>query len=268
MIYEKEFNSEKDRNNEVKIYKVMSKHGIAPKIVNEKFSKIIGNNTKYFFSMQKYQMTFEQFLKQSPQPTMNILQFVVNKIVKLIEKMHKLGYRHGDLHAQNIVVSKVRRNKTVSYKVKIIDFGANLNVMERNYVEWRNTLLKNTINELTKYNFNKMNFNSLTRSSVLNLYNEILQNKRPFIRMLMYNIPGKKMNYFEFLAPLYSLHRPLYQYTLNLIRKRITSQTPSRLNNVVTKLSSSSNRHQNIPDSPDTPYLSQVRKKMFNENLN
>jgi len=258
MIYEKAFNLEKNRNNEVAIYKIMSKHGIAPKLITEKFSRHIGNKTKYYFSMQKYQMTFEQFLTQIPQPKMYVLQFVINKIVQLIEKMHKLGYRHGDLHAENIVVSKVQRNNKVTYLVKFIDFGATPNVMEREYVEWQNSLLKNKIRNITKYNLSKRNLNSLTKSSVLNFYNEILTNNRPFIRMLMYNDPGKKMNYFEFLAPLYTLNRPLYQYTLSVIRKRDKAQPPSTLKRVIANVPLRTNSN-----GPNTPNISQVRRKSF-----
>lgn len=110
---------------EVKIYRSMAEHGIAPAFI-ESYTVKCKNVFTFFEEIEvgvmvteKYDYTYQGLLEY------NTLHHIptsrVKEIDQLISRMHALGVIHGDLHSGNIVV---KRRIGKGRKYAIIDFGA------------------------------------------------------------------------------------------------------------------------------------------------
>lgn len=98
---------------EYKITKIMSEKRIAPSILNV---KIINPDT-YEVTMVKYPMTLDKFYEQHKD--INMFNNKYNdKIIKLIDQIHKENIIHADLHGENIVINPETN------EIRIIDFGS------------------------------------------------------------------------------------------------------------------------------------------------
>jgi len=103
--------------------------GIGPKIVAE----YVGKNIRIII-MEKLTMTLVELLKMWKEKgpkyfgggeTLRILK---KKYVDVVRKLHNMGYVHGDLHENNVML-KIHKDNLVEYlrsgqyKLKLIDFG-------------------------------------------------------------------------------------------------------------------------------------------------
>lgn len=112
----KAFNEESDQKREYEIQKYCADNSIAPKIIG-KGTKSIEGKLYWYFSMEKHDITLDDYLKKYGK--LNIYDF--EKLVNVVKQMHKLGVFHQDLHKENIMFD-LDEDKQIK-NVKIIDFG-------------------------------------------------------------------------------------------------------------------------------------------------
>ena len=96
--------------------------------------------------------------------------------------MHKLGWHHGDLYAQNIFVI-FNKNKIID--IKIIDFGNVKSLKYINYIEDFKDLL-NTVKRFGKYNLDNI------RELINILEEEVEIRKKKDIQRIIQKINRKK----------------------------------------------------------------------------
>jgi RIO-like serine/threonine protein kinase len=115
-------------------------------------------------------------------PNVYIDRKICNLIIRKIRKMHKLGWHHGDLYAQNIFVI-FNKNKIID--IKIIDFGNVKSLKYINYIEDFKDLL-NTVKRFGKYNLDNI------QELINTLEEEVEIRKKKDIKRLIQKINRKK----------------------------------------------------------------------------
>ena len=115
-------------------------------------------------------------------PNIYINKEICNLIIRKIQKMHKLGWHHGDLYAQNIFVI-FNKNKIID--IKIIDFGHVKSLKYINYIKDFKDLLK-TVKRFGRYNLDNI------RELIYTLEEEVEIRKKKDIQKIIQKINGKK----------------------------------------------------------------------------
>jgi len=91
-------------NKEVKINKSLAKKGLAVKVEDSWICNNEGLESGIII-MNVLNITVKDFLNQ-PSVTENDFDKIIECMKNLIEKVHKLGYYHGDNHFKNIMMKK------------------------------------------------------------------------------------------------------------------------------------------------------------------
>ena len=115
-------------------------------------------------------------------PNIYIEKEICDLIIRKIRKMHKLGWHHGDLYAQNIFVI-LNKNKIID--IKIIDYGHAKNLKYINYIEDFKDLL-NTVRRFGQYNLDNI------RELINTLEEEVEIRKKKDIKNLIQKINKKR----------------------------------------------------------------------------
>lgn len=121
---------------EVNMLYNMGKSGIAPKL----YKYFIDNNSYEihygFIVMEKMHMSIKDILLKR-----DLNNDEMDEILRKIEKLHKIGIKHGDLKASNICVDIDNKGKIK--KIKIIDWAkAKYTKDEKDFEKDRKTLIK------------------------------------------------------------------------------------------------------------------------------
>jgi len=165
------------KNNELEISKICGLKNISPKVY---FNEIIFN--KYYSSFYYYTymkningITLEKYLEKKDSHKN------INKIKKLlknkINKIHKLGYLHYDIHPGNIMIELKDNSLKNLY---IIDFGVTRKIKNVNSYKFENNSIYEKENNFIKYLFKKkyiefkINKNIITK--INKIYNDIVNN--------------------------------------------------------------------------------------------
>ena len=114
----KEGISKKDFKNEVKIQKKMSKYNISPEIYEKGFFKI-GKLHFCYIVMEKMDLSLKTFMEKNSKFWSEIKEDKMTEILNIIEKLHSLGYYHGDLQPSNVCLN-VKDNSIT--KCRLIDW--------------------------------------------------------------------------------------------------------------------------------------------------
>lgn len=98
-----------NRDKEFEILNLLQDTGVVPKL---------GTKNRFGFTIEKIEgETLFKFLKDTLQePSENQLSFIGEKLGNAVSKVHKAGILHGDLHINNVLITK-------KGDLKIIDFG-------------------------------------------------------------------------------------------------------------------------------------------------
>lgn len=118
---------EGETSSESEIQYLMAEKGIAPKIL---YSNICGGNSVII--MESLEKTAWEFMEETKDP--KIHKKILKKIVEILEKMHSLGYIHGDAHLNNFMLAYdkkeykkiLRKNfgyEDLEFRLYAIDFG-------------------------------------------------------------------------------------------------------------------------------------------------
>ena len=114
------------REKEMLITKLASEHGIAPALVApiEIVNKTRAGNNIYKIVLEAYPYTLGGFNRTI---SSNAWAIYEEEITTQVKNLHALGYIHGDLHRDNIVVNP----KTGD--VRLIDFGISRSIDSKVY---------------------------------------------------------------------------------------------------------------------------------------
>jgi serine/threonine protein kinase len=117
-----------DFKNEAELSIEFSDKGIGPKVIAEYIGKDVG-----IIIMEKLTMTLYELLQMWKDRGPNYfggeaLRILKKKYLDVVKKLHNLGYVHGDLHLNNVMIrihkdSLVGELRSGQYKLKLIDFG-------------------------------------------------------------------------------------------------------------------------------------------------
>ena len=108
--------SDEHANREIAISTIMGENGIGPNLYNAGKMK----EDYYYMVMERISgdlLTMPRWLRKKYEPQIN------DQIRKLMTKMHKLGYIHGDLKWDNIGYKNMKQSVP---KIYIIDFGISI----------------------------------------------------------------------------------------------------------------------------------------------
>jgi tRNA A-37 threonylcarbamoyl transferase component Bud32 len=103
-------------NREIAISTIMGENGVGPKLYNAGLM----SEKYYYMVMERISgdlLTMPRWLRKKYEPQIN------DQIRKLMTKMHKLGYIHGDLKWDNIGYKNMKQSVP---KIYIIDFGISI----------------------------------------------------------------------------------------------------------------------------------------------
>jgi len=112
-----------DFYNELKIQKALVLAGIAPRVVDwwECGTEDDGGGAMIMEAMNE---TVFSLLKRYDR---SVLVDIIKECINIVDKMHQLGYYHGDLHLKNIMVRDANPGKgdyySHNYRYYLIDFG-------------------------------------------------------------------------------------------------------------------------------------------------
>lgn len=106
-------NTREDIINEINVQNQCSVRNLCPKIRDAWLSETGGA-----FVMELYTLTVKQLLLTKPD--IKDKQNILANIITLIDKLHRYGIYHGDLHLDNIMVNQLDDNNIEYY---FIDFG-------------------------------------------------------------------------------------------------------------------------------------------------
>lgn len=119
LVVEKSKHKTDEFSNEVESQRLFSALGLAPQI-HQSISLRLGDKVVHVLVMDRVHITVGELLCYQ-RLSVNSLQSLAVSIAKLIWKMHKAGFTHGDMHPENIML---RYDKaTGKFKPLLIDFG-------------------------------------------------------------------------------------------------------------------------------------------------
>jgi len=129
--YTKKYSNRSTFTNSLKISKIMASNGISPQVLSHSY-----DNLEIVYE-------FIESVALNGNDTTNIIASIfINNVHELVDKMHALGYCHGDLHLGNIINGKDR--------VYLIDFDQSFNIEKgrtqtkvlnymKDYYDWTGT---------------------------------------------------------------------------------------------------------------------------------
>jgi len=133
-------------------------------------------------------MTLSQYLKINTNNHINIIIKIVNSLYNAVTSLHNVGYIHGDLHGNNIILCD-------DYRIKLIDFGQsdfigsinesdeNIKGIDVDYLD-----LKYYISLLIFPEFNKLTIiETIKNIKSLNVKNVIDYDEYPETANMLYN---------------------------------------------------------------------------------